>query len=126
MDINNAGCVAEKSFQTISAPIKAFAAGRSVNNVKELRMNVKRNPVEEAFLSVPDRTLMLAIEHINKVISGVNIELQHELHKSSNSIIITLIDKDTRDVILQIPPQKMLDAFVERMVLNGIYVDEIR
>lgn len=126
MDINNAVSAANNSFQPISETIKAQAVGHSVNNSKELQFYMKRTPVEEAFLSVPDKTLMLAIEHINKVISGVNVELHHEYHKSSNSIIITLIDKDTRDIILQIPPQKVLDAFVERMVLNGIYVDEIR
>ena len=81
---------------------------------------------KEVILSVPDKALVMAIEHINKVVEGVNVELRHSLHKQTSSIVVTLVDKDTQDVILEIPPQKVLDAFVERMEFNGLYLDEKR
>jgi flagellar protein FlaG len=110
----------------VPAPQKARETQPPGLYLKELQSDIKRNPAGEAFLSVPDKTLLLAIEHINKVISGIDVELHHEIHEASNSIIVTLIDKDTRDVILQIPPESLLNAFIERMVLNGIYIDELR
>lgn len=95
-------------------------------NLQQIQDIVRENKTGQTILSVPDKALATAIEHINKVVSGANIELRHSIHKPTNTVIVTLVDKDTSDVILEIPPEKVLDAYVERMTLNGLYLDERR
>ena len=105
MNVKTSERVADTALHSVSAPrrkhdVPAPQKARETQPpglyLKELQSDIKRNPAGEAFLSVPDKTLLLAIEHINKVISGIDVELHHEIHEASNSIIVTLIDKDTR------------------------------
>jgi len=135
MEINNSMTVKTIPATNNVAPVKAVVkVDKSTNdslqpntiNIKEIRDIANQNNDEGVILSVPDKALVSAIEHINKVVSGSNVEFRHSIHKQTNSVIITLIDKDTNDVILEIPPEKVLDAYVERMEINGLMVDERR
>lgn len=95
-------------------------------DLKEIQDIVRQNKEGEMILSVPEKAIATAIEHINKIVSGANIELRHSIHKATNTVMVTLVDKDTNDVVLEIPPQNVLDAYVERMTLNGLFLDERR
>lgn len=95
-------------------------------DIKEIRNIANQNRSRETILSVGEKALAEAIEYINKVISGVNLEFQRSIHEGANTVVITMIDKDTGDVILEIPPENILDAYVARMELLGLYVDERR
>ena len=46
------------------------------------------------------------------------------IHEKTNRIIIKLVDRDTQEVIKEIPPEKTLDLLAKRMELAGVLVDE--
>jgi len=135
MGINSSNTVQSLTAVSSVAPAKAVTKAVKIidNSLASSTMNLQdvismsnQNRSCESILSVPDRALTQAIQHINKIISGGNVELRHTIHKATNSVIITLIDKDTNDILLEIPAEKVLDAFVERMAINGLMVDERR
>lgn len=53
-----------------------------------------------------------------------NAEAKFGIHEKTNRITITLVDKDTQEVIKEIPPEKSLDLIAKRMELAGVLVDE--
>ena len=45
------------------------------------------------------------------------------IHEKTNRITIKLVDRDTQEVIKEIPPEKTLDLLAKRLELAGVMVD---
>ena len=68
-----------------------------------------------------------AIDDVNKkVISATDSELQFGIHEGTNRVTIKVIDKQTKKVIRELPPEKTLDMIAKAWELAGIMVDEKR
>lgn len=65
-----------------------------------------------------------AVEEVNK--KAVNSEAIFGIHEATNRVTIKIIDKDTRKVIKEIPPEKTLDMIAKVWELAGLMVDEKR
>jgi len=63
-----------------------------------------------------------SVEQINRKMS--NSEVQFGIHDKTNRITIKIIDKETKEVIKELPPEKTLDMIAKAWELAGILVDE--
>lgn len=73
----------------------------------------------------PDQ-IRKAVDDMNKKIINNNSELQFGIHEATNRVTIKIIDKDTKRVIKELPPEKTLDMIAKAWELAGILVDERR
>ena len=71
-----------------------------------------------------NETLHKAIEKINKQMT--NSEAVFGFHDKTNRVTIKIIDKETKEVIKELPPEKTLDLIAKAWELAGILVDEKR
>ena len=69
---------------------------------------------------------MESIEKANQKILGPNKEFEFAIHKQTKQIMVKVVDKDTKEIIREIPPEKVLDAGAHMCELAGIFVDEKR
>ena len=46
------------------------------------------------------------------------------IHEATNRVTIKIIDKDSREVIKELPPEKTLDMIAKVWEMAGILVDE--
>ena len=65
-----------------------------------------------------------AIEDINK--KANNSEAIFGIHEETNRVTIKIVDKDTKKVIKELPPEKTLDMIAKVWELAGLMVDEKR
>jgi flagellar protein FlaG len=65
-----------------------------------------------------------AIEEINK--KANNSEAIFGIHEATNRVTIKLVDKETKEVIKELPPEKTLDMIAKIWEMAGILVDEKR
>lgn len=65
-----------------------------------------------------------AIDEINK--KAVNSEAIFGIHDKTNRVMIKIIDKDTKKVIREYPPEKTLDMIAKVWEMAGLMVDEKR
>ena len=65
-----------------------------------------------------------AVEELNKKIG--NSEAIFGIHEKTNRVTIKLVDKDTKKVIKELPPEKTLDMIARVWDMAGILVDEKR
>ncbi len=63
-----------------------------------------------------------AIDEINK--KAVNSEAIFGIHDKTNRVMIKIIDKDTKKVIREYPPEKTLDMIAKVWEMAGLMVDE--
>ncbi len=72
--------------------------------------------------------LKKAVENINKNLSDnmSNNEAVFGIHEGTNRITIKIVDKKTKEVVKELPPEKTLDMIAKAWELAGILVDEKR
>ncbi len=64
------------------------------------------------------------IAEMNRKISNSNEEAVFGVHEKTNRIMIKILDKDTKEVIKEFPPEKTLDMIASIWEMAGILVDE--
>ena len=65
-----------------------------------------------------------AIDDINK--KAMNSEAIFGIHEATNRVTIKIVDKDTKKVIKELPPEKTLDMIAKVWEMAGLMVDEKR
>lgn len=68
--------------------------------------------------------LKKAVEEINK--KANNSEAVFGIHEDTNRITIKIIDKESKEVIKEFPPEKTLDMIAKVWEMAGLMVDEKR
>lgn len=71
-----------------------------------------------------NETIRKAVENINKNLK--NSEAIFGIHEKTNRVTIKLVDKETKEVIKELPPEKTLDMIAKAWELAGLLVDEKR
>lgn len=72
-----------------------------------------------------------ANEKIKKAVEQLNKTMPHSeaifgIHDETNRVTIKIVDKSTKEVIREFPPEKTLDMIAKVWELAGILVDEKR
>jgi flagellar protein FlaG len=65
-----------------------------------------------------------AVDEINK--KANNSEAIFGIHEATNRVTIKLVDKETKEVIKELPPEKTLDMIAKVWEMAGLLVDEKR
>lgn len=68
-------------------------------------------------------------EKIKKAIGKMNAQLPNSevkfgIHEKTDRVTIKLVDKETKEVIKEFPPEKTLDMIAKCMELAGVLMDE--
>ncbi|MBP9997560.1 MAG: flagellar protein FlaG [Lachnospiraceae bacterium] len=71
------------------------------------------------------------LEYIKKAVSDMNknfgnTEAVFGIHEGTNRVTIKLVDKETKELIKELPPEKTLDMIARVWEMAGILVDEKR
>lgn len=90
--------------------------------------NGSQQQQEKADLQTPGTPehLKKMIAEMNRKISNSNEEAVFGVHEKTNRIMIKILDKDTKEVIKEFPPEKTLDMIASIWELAGILIDERR
>jgi len=91
---------------------------RKVNDDNKLfsKQNNKNELDEDTLLSI--------IEQANKTFEARYTRLEFSIHKQTHEIVVKVYDKETNELIREIPPEKILDIIAKLWELTGIFVDE--
>lgn len=76
--------------------------------------------------TVQEKTIINAIEKANQKLSGADREFEFSVHEKTKQILVKIIDKETKEVVREIPSEKILDMVAKLCELNGLFVDEKR
>ena len=71
-----------------------------------------------------DDTIKKALEELTK--KQANFTSEFGIHEKTNRITVKIVDKDTKEVIKELPPEKMLDMIAKVCEYAGLFVDEKR
>ncbi len=111
------------------ATVSVAAATDTPENNSENTGNGQRDENSYSYNYI--ETVKQQNERIRKAVEQLNKNLSHSsavfgIHEATNRVMIKIIDKDTQEVIKELPPEKTLDMIAKVWELAGILVDEKR
>ena len=70
-------------------------------------------------------------DKIKKAVEQLNKNLSHSsaifgIHEATNRLTIKIVDKNTKEIIKELPPEKTLDMIAKVWEMAGILIDERR
>lgn len=74
---------------------------------------------EETKVKVQD-----AVKALNEMLEVTHNASKFMYHEGLERYYVTVVNKDTEEVVKEIPPRKLLDAFYEMQKMLGMIVDE--
>ncbi len=83
----------------------------------------KNGKGEENSTLASNEHLKEAVAKFNKSLTA-NTEAVFGIHEKTQRVVIKIIDKDTKKVIREFPPEKTLDMLAKMWEMAGILVDE--
>jgi len=100
--------------QPESTPVSAMRSWRELDRLE--REGVK--------LSIGEEQIVRAIERALKALEGPSTMFEMRVHDETHSIIVRVLNRETGELIREIPPEKTLDLVVKMMEFAGLLVDE--
>lgn len=65
-----------------------------------------------------------AVDTMNEILEANNNTSKFMYHEGLERYYVSVVDRSTEEVIKEIPPKKLLDAFYEMQKMVGMIVDE--
>lgn len=65
-----------------------------------------------------------AVDKLNKLMEDTPTHLEYEIHGKFNDVIIKVVDDETKKVVQEIPPKKIIDMVDKLCELAGIFMDK--
>lgn len=107
-------------------------------NVANSNENVNKNkqPVEVSKQSenykveknsnkqLSEKETIKLIEEANNTLVGYNTAAEYSIHEKTHQIMIKIINTETKEIIKEIPSEKILDLVAKFCEMAGLFVDE--
>lgn len=108
--------------QQTAAPVDNITL--SVNAADQKDANSEGGDGQQKSSDAQNERIRKAVEDLNKKMS--NSIAEFGIHEETNRVTIKLVDKQTKEVIKELPPEKTLDMIAKVWEMAGLLVDEKR
>lgn len=113
------GTAAEVSVPKMDNNTIAVAKSQEGNGKQQ---NENQEASQQGQLST--ESIKKAVENLNKTLN--NSEAIFGIHEKTNRVTIKIVDKETKEVIKELPPEKTLNMIAKVWEIAGLLVDERR
>lgn len=110
--------------QTVATEIAQKTMDMSTKRTEDNSDSEGRGQQNQAQTSQQNEKIKKVIEDINK--KAMNSEAIFGIHEETNRVTIKIVDRTTKEVIKELPPEKTLDMIAKAWELAGLMVDERR
>ncbi|MBD0384163.1 flagellar protein FlaG [Paenibacillus sedimenti] len=94
----------------------------SIHSVKEMR----QAELQGDQITISDEQLIRAVERAIKAMEGTSTSLEFSIHDQTKKIMVKVKDRESGEVIRELPPEKSLDFLAKVWEMAGLLVDEKR
>lgn len=123
MRINSVGAgqsVPQQSGKSEEVQLEAAVqAAEQAVQVEDAKQNVEN---QENVIN--DEMLDKAVDQANKALQQYHRKIERSVHEVTKTIMYTMKDTDTDEIIKEFPPRKIQDMIAKMWELAGLFVDE--
>lgn len=101
------------------APVKAVAV---IGSTKPERLVKSDNPEQQ--LEFSEEFMKKSVDQANRALAQHSRLIQREVHDVTHTVMYTIRDTVTNEIIAEYPPKKIQDMIAKMWELAGLFVDE--
>lgn len=108
------------------SPLSEASVNPNTQLIQAVRNGVDMSRLERQGVSIPygEEHLIKAIDKAVKALQGPTTTLEMSVHEKTHQILVKVLNKETGELIREIPPEKTLDLVAKMMEIAGILIDE--
>jgi len=108
--------------------IETATSSKSMNTItiKQNQANIIEQNVQDEEQVVSKEKMHQVVDSINEIFEINNKSLKFVYHEGLKEYFVQLVDSETDEVVKEIPPKKLIDAYYEMQKLVGMIIDEKR
>ncbi|MTK13653.1 MAG: flagellar protein FlaG [Clostridiaceae bacterium] len=100
----------------------------TIQNINNHQQNTDSKSVENnsnnEVKKVNEKDIKKAVDKLNKLFEDNATHVEYEVYGKHRDITIKIIDNDTKKVIKEVPPKKIIDMVNKLCELAGVFVDD--
>lgn len=125
MDIGKVSQGRQPNLELVNNSDTVSLSGQNTLQESTKTMDFKVNAMRETTDEKPQKEeLQKAVDKLNELLKGEQTHVVYEVHDKLNDIMIKVVDEKTKEVILEVPPKKILDMVSKMMEKAGLLVDK--
>lgn len=107
-------------------PAQSYQQVKSTVTVEKHSVSEPLKPVTTPELNgmIKKEDVEKKLDSINKFLNSTNSALKFTLHEELNEYYVAIVDEQTKEVIKEIPPKKLLDIFAAMKETIGLFIDK--
>lgn len=131
--------------EELSSPLASFSSPSTISSTTSATFTRKNNNITQEtdkyvqqsaqdqmskYMEKKERE-KLSSEEAQQIVNGLNeflkpkyTTLKFKLHEESDRYYVEVIDRDTKEVIREIPEKDLLDMYAKMTELLGLFIDE--
>lgn len=99
--------------------------GGQFSKTSQLDQNELRIAISQGGkVSIGEKQLIQAIDRALKAMQGPTTVLDVSIHEKTHAIMVKVLNKETGELIREVPPEKTLDIVAKMMEIAGLLIDE--
>lgn len=105
---------------------QAVQAPRAIESQVEAARRIASGPREQRLQAqlATVTGVQEAVDEINRVLHYMNERLEFSIHEATNRVMVRVFDRETEEVLREIPPEQILDLVAKLQELVGLLVDK--
>lgn len=123
MAVKGISAISGKQAEYVADGARASVAGQQESARWDPTRGSKNGALNRESVYEADDILEV-VGDLNNAVDVLNKGLHFRVHEATERIMVEVIDKDTGDVIREIPPEYILDIMAKIDALFGVFVDE--
>lgn len=112
--------------------LKVTSQGGQANLSTSVASEIKKVPANKEVIEAVtakdkgyrEEDIAKAVGQLNKFLKDENTYAEYSVHDKFGDIMIKIINQDTKEVIVEYPPKKILDLIAKMCELTGIAIDK--
>lgn len=109
--------VRSDGFQPEMTEAAASATERYADDDQQLEGQEQKSRLSEEFVSEMTREL-------NELMSKLNCDLEFQYHQEVGVMSVKMVDKNTKEVIREYPPEEMVEGMIKAQEWLGAFLDK--
>lgn len=123
MDVSKLSQSSTYTLQTesVETPVKA---NQKLLQKSTLYNQAKKTSIKQGSQLLEKADIQGMVEGLNEFLEPVHTSVKFELHDKLDRYYVKVIDSATKELIREIPPEKMLDMYASMAEFMGLMIDE--
>ena len=112
--------ISEKDFAEIKQPVDAAKPLEALTPAQQEEQE-KEGRLEPGTMS--EKSVNEMTETFNKLMDKINVNLEFKYNKEVDMFNVKMIDKETKEVIKEFPPEEMIENMIKAKDWLGAFID---